>query len=151
MKKLILMFMVLAILSTINSCSKSAKPRNFKLVLGNITATGVSIDGGGGVKLVNTITKEELILKFKTAPYVVTIPNGTWDIYVVGYLGPGLWQGANYCGGITGKVLDGNDTDITINATQTNCLNSPYPALILKLNSENSWDFGLWDQAIWSK
>lgn len=151
MKKIIFIFVVTSLLFVTNSCSKSAKPRNFKLVLGAVTASGISIDGGGGVKLVNVTTKEELILKFKASPYVVTIPNGTWDIYAVGFQGPALWQGTTYCGGVVGKVLDGNDTDVTINATAANCLIDPYPILILKIKSENSWDTGMWDKAIWSQ
>lgn len=136
---------ILSLIFTLSSCSKPASPRTFKLVLSSLTAAGV--EGGALIKLINSSTKEELLFRLKAPPYEVDIPNGTWDIFAVGFSGPTLWQGTNYCGNVAAKVLDGNATDITINATEANCLISPYPALIALLSS---WDSALWDQARWS-
>lgn len=150
MQRQIFLFIGLLILLT-NSCSKSAAPRNFKLVLG-AEVTGLTINGGAIAKLVNTVTGENFIVKMNAAPYETVIPNGTWDIYLVGFAGPGSWQGSTYCGGQMAQVLSGADADVTISANQQNCYNTPYPILISAVTAPaSSWDSGLWEQATWGQ
>lgn len=148
MKSLIVL-VTAVVLTFCSGCSKSAQPRQFKLALG-ATVTGVDIAGGAVLKLVNKSTGENLIMELNAPPYVAIIPNGVWDIFLVGFTGPELWKGNTYCGGQIGKSFEGADTEVTINANQANCSNEPYKNLILTKNPVlRTWDSAVWDQATW--
>jgi len=137
---------ILILFAALSGCSKNAKPRTFTLFSGRSSLNGIEILGGAILKLVNSTSGEVVTMDLTTSPYTAIIPNGTWSMYLVGFVGPSLWQGATYCGE-TNKTLDGNDLDITINALATNCANSPYKLLIATKIS--AWDSSLWDVSPW--
>jgi hypothetical protein len=137
---------ILTLFFVLSGCSKTAKTRTFTFFSGRSSLTGVDILGGAILKLVNSTSGEVITMDLTTSPYTAIIPNGTWNMYIVGFVGPALWQGATYCGE-NSKTLNGNDVDITINATTQTCSNSPYTLLIATKIS--AWDASLWDVSQW--
>lgn len=145
MKKNLIVIFLFLISLIISSCGKTSTTRTFKLSLGKIVAT--PLDGGSILQAVNAQTGQVLLIDMTQKPYEADIPNGVWNFYIVGYVGPDLWSGNTYCGTDQAKSLNGGVVDIIVNASQASCANEPYVSMIAK--KKNVWDSALWDAGKW--
>lgn len=85
----------------------------------------------------------------------VSIPFGQYYLHVVGYEGPGAWQGNNQCGGTPSAVLlEDVEVTITINLSPGECgVQQIYADMInekaASLVAPSNWDTAVWDQSTW--
>lgn len=134
------------------ACSKTNTTKsNFVISLANLSA-GQTFNGGGLLQIKNVSTGE--IKSFDmTTNNVVTIPNGTWDMFFVGFQGASAWQGPHLCGFVNSIELSGPEKTVEITANPGNCSNSPYVAMITSkggaLAATVKWDDPdtKWDEA----
>jgi hypothetical protein len=130
----------------VSACSKQqGSPRNLAVSVLNLGSSQFA--GGALVRIENladgTITESELT----EAPYTVSLKDGNWNIYFVGFAGPSQWQGASYCGGAEGINLTPATLEVNITANLTNCSSEPYSTMIAGKTS--TWDQAIWDQSTW--
>lgn len=111
----------------------------------------LSFAGGASLKLVNAKTGEAVNHDL-TYPYRVLIPHGTWNMYLVGYEGPGAWSGPQQCGSLKNVDFYDPSVEVTIYVGTSNCTAEPFPSIIAEKTSslpEAQWDNSQWDQAKW--
>jgi hypothetical protein len=150
-------FSFLALMILLGGCSASkSKSRALEISLGALSTSVFA--GGLKLKIVNKISGEVTLKDISDSSYKLTLPNGTYDFFVVGFDGPAAFQGAHYCGSQVDQVFAGIDVSISINALETNCSSSSYATMIpaapttptpptTPSNPNNEWDTALWDSA----
>ncbi len=84
---------------------------------------------------------------------VLDLPQGSWEIYFVGFEGAADWSSPYKCGVATPVVLDESEETISLVVTTSNCtLLSTYMEMIVEKNpaAAGTWDVGNWDTAYWA-
>lgn len=99
--------------------------------------------GGAIVRVENPSNSTFTDYDLSTPPFVVSIADGVWNIYVLGVTS----EGVAFCGGSSNLNLASDTASINISATEQNCDSAPYTTL--KSKKIATWDQSLWDQAKW--
>jgi hypothetical protein len=124
-------------------CSAN-RPASRSLVVSFTAQEANAFAGGAIVRVQNPSTGIYSDIELSSSPYSVSIADGTWNIYFVGFSGPGDWQGATNCGGSTGVNLASSTTAINILIAPAICAGAPYSTIIAK-------KIGVWDQSLWNQ
>jgi hypothetical protein len=139
--------LILSLLLVQFGCSP-AKQGARTLDVTSMAVTGNAFPGGVQVRLNNPTTASIVIIDLTVAPFVVNIPDGTWNLHVVAYAGPSINQGIAACGGIENLVLTGLTPTVTLTAAPANCGVSPYLGMIALKPAK--WNQAYWDNSKWA-
>jgi hypothetical protein len=80
---------------------------------------------------------------------VAEIPFGTWDLYLIGYVGPNDFSGDKYCGSVLSQVLNQPEMDIAVDLNSSNCSSEPYASMASDKQETATWDSAVWDTSRW--
>lgn len=127
------------------SCAKQdSKPRTMEVSLGAVTAA--SLASGVIFRMINLATGVSSTVALSQAPFIVMIPDGSWDIQMVGFEGAGQWGGEVNCWSASKLVLTSTVKDIYLGENNIlPCSKDPFSDLISMKNSR--WDIARWDTA----
>lgn len=131
----------------LNACSSKSGPvtqANFVLNVSSLV-TGTPLTGGVKVlaKSTETPPKEDYKTELDSSD-VAIIPQGDWNIYLVGYTGPNKWGGIRYCGMTTAKLAQDEET-LTLTLNRNECSFEPYLGIIQE--GQGKFDQGIFDVA----
>lgn len=120
LERVILMALSLVLIG----CAKAPSPRNLEVsnsfVIGSNGFTGGLVvvgEGPAGAKFVSTAASGLSVN--------ISLVNGTWNFYLVGWDGAEKFKGEVHCAAET-IVLDSNTTDIYLKVNTANCANSAF-------------------------
>lgn len=132
------------ILLTLGLVSCSGKPAGSRdLEVSSNFLVSKDFVGGAIVRVQNPATSAFTDYDLTTPPFVVAIPDGVWNIYVVGIDS----EQTAFCGSSLSLSLGADTTSINISANVASCSNTPFPALIGKRIA--TWDYSNWDKVNW--
>ncbi|TNF03510.1 MAG: hypothetical protein EP326_02280 [Deltaproteobacteria bacterium] len=154
--KMILTFLLFCLMGFNSSCSRKQKltKTTFDLTSSQLV-NGTQMAGGIYLWAVPLDGASPPLKMDLDADDSVSIPFGQYYLHVVGYEGPGAWQGNNQCGGTLNAVLlEEVEVTITINLTTEECgLQQIYADMMnekaASLVSPNQWDIAQWDSSTW--
>lgn len=139
-------FFYLLLVSLLAGCSgKPSTPRNLEVSFAAEVAATAS--GGAIVRIQNAVTGTSVDVELSAPPFTVSVADGKWNFYFVGFAGPGAWAGGTQCGGALAVDLGPTTTDINITIGAAACASAPYPTLIA--TKVSNWDQAIWDQSKW--
>lgn len=132
LKKHILLFVLTIILS---GCGADKSQQvDFSFSIGSLVNSS-SPSGGLFLKAVqiDSETKKPIQeIEMELVDPSATIPYGTWEFFLVGFDGPGKWQGSPLCGKISETQLDSDKVTLEVFLSATECQNFPFPEMILQ-------------------
>jgi hypothetical protein len=143
------------LLITLILCACSGKTTdtggaNFNITLG-LAASGAS-NLQGGVTLVAESLDPSLpdYVADLDSEFKAEIPYGEYNILLVGWDGPGPWQGTTYCGSIV-VLLETAEKTVDITLNQSNCTLPVYSGIITSKGGAVAalWDSATWDSSTW--
>jgi hypothetical protein len=144
-------FCFLSLLFLMASCARSPQTETrLEISFGSLNG-GAFYPGGLFLEIYNSET--ELSHRFElTNSYTVELPVGLWSFRVVGFHGPGQWQGTTECGGVENVDLSGESATVAIKVSPLNCSETGYLAMLAAKNAAPTafWDTAKWDQATWA-
>jgi hypothetical protein len=136
----------LVLLICLSGCSgKPASPRQLEVSFAAIVASKLA---GGAIIRVEDVASGNYIDHDLTAPpFSVLVPDGKWNFYFVGFIGPRAWAGATHCGGALAVELGPETIEVNIKVAASTCADKPFISLIS--TKVSNWDQAIWDQSKW--
>jgi hypothetical protein len=153
MKSGFFVILLLSLVGVVTSCSgRSQGETKFKITVSAVTAgnSSLPLDGGVTLKVVEknpadpAAPREEVV--DLDANYIGLIPYGHWQLYMVGFEGPGTWSGNTYCGTIEDIIVDLPEMSLNIVINSSNCSSEPYSTMI---NDKQTAGQGVWGSSLW--
>lgn len=141
---------ILIILSLVVSCGSKPKTKgSFKVLVGSLAALS---SGGAYVRAVEVSSGSGQTYKLDLDNTMV-IPSGRYNLLFVVFEGPQANSGPMKCGFFDGANFEGASSSLSINISESECLQSKYTSLILSLKKESTswWGSDRWDLSCWGQ
>ncbi len=103
------------------SCGAEQETSQLKVSVSSIAAAGVNMPGGMVLYGHNRTTQEKVSINFKDGQDNITLNNGSWNLFIVGWDGPNIMEGTAKCGGAFAN-LTGGDDEVNFSITNAKCL-----------------------------
>lgn len=136
---------LLLILLILTSCSQENKTKTTLSV--SLAALGTDFAGGILLRLRDPVTNKVLDYEMKSSPYILDLPWGKWNMYVIGFSTAARDSVNLICGASPSTTLSTTQQKVEFSANFTNCNQNPnYTSLAAKAGVALGF---LWDTASW--
>jgi hypothetical protein len=142
---------LLLMMGLLVSCSRgSGTQTRLEINLGALNG-GSYYPGGLFLTIFNPETQQSHSFDL-TTDYIVELPIGRWNFRVVGFQGPGTWQGASECGGSDNVELSGESATVVISVSAANCNQTAFAQMLASKGAlpAGVWDSSKWGEAAWA-